>query len=165
MATGRTSPRFSKMQIEDVNGVLRDIPVKTFGNVGLTYDEVDLSALQDLVKGFMTGQAAFSLTLTGPFDTTAAATASATTEASGAHLSGSHTVLEPLDGGATPLAFGIYFGIQADWAAGDPVFGADNSILVSDYTVDPASGMYSCKIIKAAGGTDPIWDTAQIAVV
>lgn len=163
MATGRTSPIFSKFQIEDTGGVMRDVPVKTFGNVGLTYDEIDVSALQELVKGFLTGQANFSLTITGPFDNKAAATASASGEEAGDHLSGSHTVLEPLNGGLTAKSFGVYFGVQAHWTTGDPVFGAIDSIIVTDYTVDPATGMYSCKITKAATAVnDPDWDTAAI---
>ncbi len=164
MATGRTSPRFSKIQIEDNGGVLRDFPITTFGGVGLTYDEVDVSAIQELVKNFLTGQANFSLTITGPFDNKAAATASASGESAAAHLSGSHTVLEPLNGGMTPRAFGVYFGVQADWSTGDPVFGADNCVGISDYTVDPAAGTYSAKLYHISGGTAPSWGTAAIAV-
>ena len=165
MATGRTSPRFAKFQIEDSGGVLRDIPVKSIGGVGLTYNEIDVSAMQELVKTFLTGQAEMKLTISGPFDNTAAATASASTESAAAHLSGSHTVLEPLNGGLTPRAFGVYFGVQADWATGDPVFGADNSIIVTDYTVDPANGSYSAKIAHVSGGTAPDWGTSAIVVV
>lgn len=164
MTTGRTVPRFTKFQIEDSGGTLRDVPVSTIGQVGLTYDEVDLSAMQELVKNFLTGQANFTLTITGPFDNKAATTASASGESAAAHLSGSHTVLEPLNGGLTPRAFGVYFGIQADWATGDPVFGADNSIIVSEYTVDPAAGQYSCKLAHVSGGTAPDWGTAAITV-
>jgi hypothetical protein len=162
MATGRTSPRFSKLQIEDTGGVLRDVPVNSFGSVGLTYDEVDVSALQELVKSFMSGQATFGLTISGPFDNSAAVSASTTGLV--AALSGSHTVLEPLNGGLTPRAFGIYFGVQAYWSTGDPVFGADNSIIVTDYTVDPAAGTYSAKLAHVGGGTSPDWGTAQISV-
>jgi hypothetical protein len=162
MATGRFSPRFAKMQIEDSAGTLRDIPVKSFGNVGLTYDEVDVSALQDLVKGFLSGQANFELTISGPFDNTAAASAS--TSGNAPALSGSYTVLEPLNGGLTPRAFGIYFGVLTHWTNGDPVFGADNSVIVTDFTFSPESGMYSCKIKHVAGGTAPDWGTAQISV-
>lgn len=164
MATGRTSPRFTKFQIEDTGGIMRDVPVKTLGNVGLTYDEIDLAALQELVKGFMSGQANFSLTITGPFDNSAAVAAGGSGTAAEDSLSGSHTVLEPLNGGLTAKSFGVYFGIQAHWATGDPVFGAVDSIIVTDYTVDPATGMYSCKIVKAAGAAnDPDWGTAAIA--
>lgn len=164
MTTGRTSPRFSKFQIEDLGGALRDIPITSFGSVGLTYDEVDVSAVQELVKNFLTGQANFKLSIGGPFDNKAAATASASGESAAAHLSGSHTVLEPLNGSMTPRAFGVYFGVQADWASGDPVFGADNSIGVSDYTVDPAAGTYSAKLYHISGGTAPDWGTSAITV-
>jgi len=162
MSTGRTSPRFVKMQLEDSGGVLRDIPVNTFGAVGLTYDEVDVSALQELVKSFMSGQANFSLTIGGPFDNSAAQAASTTGLV--AALSGSHTVLEPLNGLLTPRAFGVYFGVQAYWATNDPVFGADNSVIVTDYTVDPAAGTYSAKIAHVGGGTAPDWGTTAITV-
>lgn len=162
MATGRTSPRFAKLQIEDSAGTLRDIPVASFGSVGLTYDEVDVSSLQELVKGFMSGQANFSLTISGPFDNSAAVAASTTGLV--AALSGSHTVLQPLNGGLTPRAFGVYFGIQAYWSTGDPVFGADNSIIVTDYTVDPGAASYSCKLAHVGGGTAPAWGTSAIAV-
>lgn len=164
MATGRTTPRFAKIQVEDAGGTLRDFPVTSIGGVGLTYDELDLSAMQELVKNFLTGQATFSLTVTGPFDNKAAVAASASGESAAAKLSGSHTVLEPLNGGLTPRAFGVYFGIQADWATGDPVFGADNCVIVSDYTVDPAAGTYSCKFAHASGGTAPDWGTSAITV-
>lgn len=164
MATGRTSPRFCKFAIEDTGGVLRDVPVSSLGSVGLTYDEIDVSAMQELVKTFLTGQANFSMTISGPFDNTAAATASASGESAAAHLSGSLTVLEPLNGGLTPRAFGVYFGVQGDWATGDPVFGADNSVIVTDFTMDPSAGTYSAKLAHISGGTAPDWGTAAITV-
>lgn len=164
MATGRTSPIFMKVQIEDSGGVLRDIPVLTVGDIGITYDEVDVSALQDRVKTVMDGLGSGGVTLTGPFDNTAAATASASGEASGSHLSGSHTVLEPLNGLGTPRAFGIYIGIQGDWASGDPVFGGADSVIVTGYTVDPAAGKYTAKLGIAGGGTIPAWGTSAITV-
>lgn len=162
MATGRTTPLYCKMQIEDAGGAMRDIPVLEIGGVGITYDEFDVSALQDMVKGYMQGMGNFAITISGPFDTTADATASASGEASKDHMSGSHTVLNDLNGGATPRAFGCYFGIQAHWSTGDPVFGADNCVIVTDYTVDPAKMTYSAKIVHAAGGTMPAWGTSAI---
>lgn len=164
MATGRTSPRFCKFQIEDSGGTLRDVPVSSLGSVGITYDEIDVSAMQELVKTMLSGQGTFSMTITGPFDNTAAATASASGESAAAHLSGSHTVLEPLNGGLTPRAFGVYFGVQADWSSGDPVFGADNCVIVTDYTVDPSAGSYSAKLAHISGGTAPDWGTTAITV-
>lgn len=163
MATGRTASKYMKLQIEDSGGTLRDIPVASFGDIGITYDEVDVSALQEAVKGMLNGQGNFSTTITGPFDNTAAAAASASGEASEDHLSGSHTILNALNGANTPLAFGIYIGVQADWSTGDPVFGADNSIIVTDYKCNDGVN-YSAKISHVSGGTAPAWGTSAITV-
>jgi hypothetical protein len=162
MATGRFSPRFSKFQIEGADGTLRDIPVSSWGTVGLTYDEIDVSSFQELVKSFLSGQATFTMTISGPFDNTAAQAASASGNV--AALSGSHTVLSALNGGLTPRAFGCYFGVLTYWTTGDPVFGADNSVIVTDYTVDPGAGTYSCKLAHVSGGTAPSWGTSAITV-
>lgn len=164
MATGRTSPRFAKFQLEDSGGVLRDIPVKSLGDIGQTFEEIDVSAMQELVKTFLTGQATFALTFSGPFDNTAATTASASGESAAAHLSGSLTVVEPLNGGLTPRAFGVYFGVQGDWTTGDPVFGADNSVIVTQFTQNPESGTYTAKLAHVSGGTAPSWGTTAITV-
>jgi hypothetical protein len=162
MSTGRTVGMFCKFQISDASSALRDIPVNTFGNIGLTFAEVDVSALQEAITSMLNGQGSFSTTISGPFDNSAAVAAS-TTGARPA-LSGSHTVLSALAGAQVPKSFGVYLGIQGDWAAGDPVFGAIKSILVSEYTVDPAAGTYSAKISTAGNRTnDPAWGTAQIA--
>lgn len=163
MATGRTPSRFVKVQIEDSGGTLRDIPVRTIGDVGIAYEEVDLSALQEALKGFMSNQGTFALTITGPFDNKAATTASGSGQAAASYMSGSHTVLQPLNGGLTPRAFAVYYGIQNHWSTGDPVFGADNCVIVTSYTVNE-SGLYSAKIAKVAGGTDPAWGTSAITV-
>ena len=160
MTTGRTVGKYFKLQIEDSGGTMRDIPVTTAGGVGITYDEVDLTALQDALKGVLAGQGNASVTITGPFDNTAAQAASASGAA--AALSGSHTVLQPLNGGQTGRSAGFYIGIQGYWATGDPVFGGIDSFIVTDYTVDMATGMYSSKIAYKAGATAPAWGTTAI---
>ena len=165
MPTGRTSPRFAKFQIEDSGGTLRDVPVSSLGSVGLVYDEIDVSAMQELVKNFLSGQASFSLAISGPFDNTAAAAASGSGASAAASLSGSYTVLEPLNGGLTPRAFGVYFGVQNNWSTGDPVFGGDNSVIVTEFTMDPSAGTYSAKLAHISGGTAPAWGTTAIVVV
>jgi len=162
--TGRTVGRFCKIQIEDAGGTLRDFPVTSIGGVGITYDEVDLSAMQEAVKSFLSGQGVFALTLSGPWDSAAAVTASASGESAAAKLSGSHTVLSALNGGLTPRAFGVYFGVRHDWEAGEPVFGADNCVIVTEYTASPDAGTYSAKIAHVVGGTAPAWGTTAIAV-
>jgi hypothetical protein len=162
MATGRFSPRFSKFQIEDAGGALRDIPISSYGSIGITYDEMDVSSFQELVKSFLSGQGTFSMTISGPFDNSVVAAASTSGQA--AALSGSHTVLQPLNGTVTPRAFAAYFGVLTYWTTGDPVFGADNSVIVTDYQVDPGAGTYSAKLAHVSGGTAPGWGTTAITV-
>lgn len=161
MTTGRTIGKYSKVQIEDSGGTLRDIPVTTIAGVGITYDEIDVSALQDALKGVLSGQGNSSFTITGPFDNTAAAAASSSGQA--ASLSGSHTVLSAVNGNQTGRTVGVYIGIQGYWATGDPVFGGVDSFIVTDYTVDVAAGMYSAKISYKAGATAPAWGTTALA--
>jgi len=161
---GRTVGKYSKFTIGDASstdGTMRDIPVTSYGSVGLTYAEQDVTALQDAITNVFNGQGAFGVTITGPLDNSTEVAESG----SGARpaLSGSHTILEPLNGGQIAKSFGIYIGIQGDWATGDPVFGAAKSVLVSGYTVDPAAGTYSAKIVTAGNRKhDPDWGTALI---
>ena len=74
--TGRTVGKYVKVQIHDTGAAFRDIPVTAINGVGLTYPEVDVTAIQDAVKGMLNGQPDYTLELSGPFDTTAATTAS-----------------------------------------------------------------------------------------
>lgn len=159
--TGRTVGKYIKVQIDDSAGTVRDIPVSTIGGVGLDYDEVDLTALQDAVKGVLMGHGNVGITITGPFDTTAAQAASGSGAA--AALSGSHTVLNGVNGGQTPLTFGVYYGIRHVWETGEPCFGITsssvNGFLVSGYKVND-DGTYSATIKLAAGSAAPAWGTA-----
>jgi hypothetical protein len=153
MATGRSASKWSVVSIEDNGGTMRDIPVSSINGVGISYEEQDVTALQDALKSALINHGSVGITLQGPFDNTAAQAASASGAA--AALSGSHTVLEPLNGGQTPRTFGFYMGIRGFWATGDPQFGADGAtstkgFTVSEYIVDPATG-YSCKLTMYPG--------------
>ncbi|KKL70895.1 hypothetical protein LCGC14_2100320 [marine sediment metagenome] len=167
MATGRTVGKFTKLQIDDANsaGTLRDIPVATFADVGFkSGDVIDLTALQDAVQGFFTGVQMYEIPITGPFDTTTKVSASGTGAAPA--LSGSHLVLKEINNGSSPLAFGVYIGMQGNWATNDPVFGitgtAANGCLLRDYTVDINTMMYSAIIYGFPGSAAPTWGTAQL---
>lgn len=161
--TGRTPSKFIRVLIGDTSDVLREPPVTKIGNVGLTYPEVDLTAIQDALKGFLVGIPGFSMTLTGPLDTSAAVAASATTVKPA--LSGSHTVLQPLNGLLVPRTFAILIGVRAYWEVGAPVFrinkSATSGMIVSEYTVtQDGEGMgYSCKIAMYPGSDLPTWET------
>jgi len=159
--TGRTPGKYIKVQIDDSAGTVRDIPVSSINGVGLTAEMVDLSALQDAIKGGLPGQPAMEIQISGPFDTTAAQAASGSGAA--AALSGSHTVLEPVNNGTTPLTFGVYYGVKHVWETGEPAFGitssATNGVLVRDYTVN-SDGTYTATIYPAAGSATMDWGTA-----
>jgi hypothetical protein len=162
MTTGRTVGKHTHFAISD-GTQMRDIPVTSYGSVGLNYAEQDVTALQEAVSSVLNGQGSFSTTITGPFDNKALATGC--TSGNIPVLSGSHTVLSGLNGSQTPRSFGIYVGIQGPWTTGDPVFGAATCAIITGYTVDPAAGTYSAKLALAAGRTqDPSWGTAQLAV-
>jgi hypothetical protein len=163
--TGRSIGRFMKVQIGDSSNVLRDIPVLTINGVGLTYAGINVVALQDAVKGVLPDVPTATVTISGPFDSTAAVTASATTEA--AKLSGSHTVLSALVGGTTPRTLGVYIGMRQPWVSGEPVWGlaqsATSGFLVLDYTVDAAAGTYTATLGVFPGSSAPAWGTTQLS--
>lgn len=161
--TGRTVGKYIKVTMDDSGGVLRDIPVSSIGGVGIDYDEVDLTALQEAVKGILPGHGNFGIDITGPFSTTAAQAAGGDGAVA---LSGSHTVLSGVNGGSTPLAFAVYFGIRQQWTDGEPVFGitgtAANGVLVTGYKVND-DGTYSATIRLAAGSAAPAWGTSILS--
>ena len=51
MATGRTVSRFFNFVIDDSSATIRDIAVYTISLVGIVFEEQDLTALADAVKG------------------------------------------------------------------------------------------------------------------
>ena len=155
----RTVSKFTRFLIGDSADTLRHIPVDTIDGVGLTYDEVTYAAFIDQIKGVLANMPTFGVTISGPFDNTAAAASPA--------LSGSHTVLEPLNGLSTPRSLDIQFGMGAAWSAGAPQFGltktATSGVIVTDYKVTPAANgevRYSAKISLLSGSAVPAWGTA-----
>lgn len=162
--TGRTTGKYFKFQIDNSAGSTCDIAVNTINGVGLTYPQVDVSALQDALKGFLPGQPDATLTIGGPLDSSVYQACSASTEAP--KLSGSHTILSPLNGLQTPLGFGCYIGMRQPWTSGEPVFGisgtTSNGILLFDYTVDFSAVTYQATFKFYPGSAAPAWGTAQL---
>jgi hypothetical protein len=162
--TGRTTGKNFIFKVDNSTGSLCDIAVNTINGVGISYNQVDVSALQDAIKGFLPGQADPTLTIGGPFDTAVYQAPSATGEA--AKLSGAHTILSPLAGGVTPLGFGVYVGMRQNWVSGEPVFGisgtASNGVLLFDYTVDVAAGTYQATFKFYPGSAAPAWGTQAL---
>jgi hypothetical protein len=154
-----------KVQITDATTTLRDIFVTTINGVGITYPETSLTALQDVLNGFLAGQGTVALTLTSPFSNLAAQAASGTGAAPAE--SGFHTVMSALNGLMVPLTFAVYQGIRGYWAAGDPVFGiahtTANGVWVSSYTYEPSTQVCTAKIAMYPGSAAPAWGTAALA--
>ena len=164
MATGRTVTKWTRFGVSDNNGVAREIPVDSISPAGFTYDEVEVTAWQDAVKGYLTNHPDAPIDITGPWDNRAAAALAASGLAP--VLSGSHTVLSALaaPGGTTlPRGLWIAIGVRGYWtAATDPAFGvaspsATSGYVLTKYTVEGEK--YSASF-KPYPGTTPAWGTA-----
>lgn len=162
MATGRTVTKWMRFLVDDSSGTPREIPVDSVSPVGFQYDENDVTAYQDAVKGYLAGHPEAAIEITGPFDNSAAVAAAGTGAAP--TLSGSHTVLAPISAVtfATPLGLCVCWGIRGYWASGDPVFGvvspsATAGYVCTSYQVDGEK--YSASF-KPYPGTTPAWGTA-----
>ena len=154
--TGRTVSRWTDFIVDDSAGTLRSIPVDSINGVGLTYSEKDLTAFQDAIRGALPETPDCVITITGPFDTTAAQTAGT--------LSGSHTILSAIVGGVTPLTLDIQVGIRHAWESGEPQFGvtsgATSGFLCRSYDVDITNASYTATFGMFPGSSAPAWGTA-----
>lgn len=148
--TGRTTQKWVAFLVDDSAGTLRNIAVDSINGVGLTYDEVDLTAFTDAIKGVLPAHPDVTISITGPFDTTAS--------------TGSHTVLSAIVGGVTPLSLDVQVGIRHAWEAGEPQFGitssATSGFLCTEYIPNVNEGKYSAKFRMYPGSTAPAWGTA-----
>lgn len=161
--TGRTVTKWYRFGVDDSAGTAREIPIDSLSPVGFVYDETDVTAWQDQVKGYLSNHPDAPIDITGPFDTSAAVgfAASAATPT----LSGSHTVLSAIAGGVTPLALGVHIGVRHYWEAGEPVFGiiaasGTTGYLCTKYTVEGEK--YSARFVPYPGSI-PAWGTAIIS--
>ena len=149
--TGRTVSKFVQFNVSDSGDTLRSIPVDSINDVGLTYEEMDVTALQDAIKNVLPGHPSCVINITGPVDTSVVAAAGT--------LSGSHTVLSGIVGGYTPLSLDVKIGIRQAWDA-EPQFGitvsATSGFLCTEYKVNPQTSKYSAKFV-VMGGTAPAW--------
>lgn len=154
--TGRTTSKWVQFLVDDSAGILRAIPVNSINGVGLDYDEKDVTAFQDALRGVLLDRANCQITIAGPLDTSTAAVAPT--------LSGSHTVLAGIVGNNTPLALDIRIGIRHTWEAGEPVFGitgtSANGFVCKSYKINPDEGTYTAEFAMYAGSAAPEWATA-----
>lgn len=164
MATGRTVTKWIRFAVDDSAGTPREIPIDSLSPVGFEYDETDLTAWQDQVKGYLAAHPSAEIEISGPFSNLAAASLAAS--AAVPVLSGSHTVLAPISAPTftTPLGLWVGFGIRTWWTTGDPAFGvvapsATSGYVCTKYTVEGEK--YSAKFVPYPG-TVPAWGTAII---
>ena len=166
MATGRTVTKWIRFGVDDNGGTAREIPIDSISPVGFVWDETELTAWQDQVKGYLANHPDAPIDITGPFDTSIIAGRSASTVAP--VLSGSHTVLAAISATTyrMPGNLWIGFGIRGYWTAVDnPAFGfitSDNATtgyLCTKYVVEGEK--YSARFVPVPG-TTPAWGTAII---
>ena len=159
--TGRTVTRYVNFVISDTGDTLRDIPINSLSVCGVTYEEQDLTAFQDAVRGALPGMPDAPIEISGPFDTTAAQAASGTGAVPA--LSGSHTVLSGLCGDMTPRTLDVQIGVRHTWETGEPQFGISGTATVgylcTAYTVNLDDMTYSAKFALFPGSTLPAWGT------
>lgn len=157
MATqyGRTVQDFTSLLMGAAGGSMTVIKIDELGDLGLTYEEQDMVAWVDAVKGVLVGKPDFSLDFGGPVDNTA--------------TTGTSTLLRAWNGAMTCLSFDVQVGIRHAWEAGEPQFGvtgvsASNSgVMVTRYT--ESGGRFSATIRMIAGSAAaPAWGTAAEAV-
>jgi hypothetical protein len=151
-ATGRTTFKHLQFLIHD-GTALRNIPINSLSAVGVTYDEADLTAFQDAVRGRLPSMPDAPIEIGGPWDTSAVGAAPA--------LSGSHTVLNALNGVMTPRSLDIRIGIRATAEADSPQFGitssATSGYIVTNYIVNLQEGTYTARLVLFPGSALPAW--------
>ena len=162
--TGRTVSKFLNFVVDDSSGTIRDIPIDGISIVGVTYEEQDLTAFQDAVRGALPNMPDAPIDIHGPFDNSAAQAASGT--AAVPALSGSHTILSAINGvfGTTPLTLDVQFGIRHTWETDEPQFGISGSTggdgyMCVKYTVNDDL-TYDARFVLFPGSAIPAWGTA-----
>ena len=166
--TGRTVSRRINFVISDSAGTLRDIPIDGLSVVGVTYEEQDLTAFQDAVRGALPNMPDAPIDIHGPWSSKAAQAASGSGVVPA--LSGSHTVLSALVGLAgtpsatCPSTLDVQFGVRQTWESGEPQFGISgstggNGYICTKYTVNDDL-TYDARFVLYPGSAIPAWGTS-----
>lgn len=153
---GRTIPAFTDLKLGVAAGSMISMKINSLGDLGLDYEEVEVSAWVDAIKGVIVGKPDFSLDFGGPIDNTA--------------TTGSSTLLRTWI--ATPntlLSFDVQVGVRHAWETGEQQFGvtgviASNSGAVLTKYVESGEN-YSATIRMMSGSAAaPAWGTAAETV-
>ena len=147
--TGRSVSKYLTFKLEDSGQSIRTVVgVKSISGVGVTYGEMDVTALNDAMVNVLNGQGDMSISVTGHLDSTAD--------------TGFHTVFSALNGLQVPLTMDIQLGIRQAWDA-EPQFGisgtATSGVIVTSYVVN-VDNMEATATLRVFGGTAPAWGTS-----
>ena len=154
--TGRTIPAFTDLKLGVAAGTMISMKIDELGELGLDYEEVEVSAWVDAIKGVIVGKPDFQLDFGGPIDNTA--------------TTGPSTLLRTWI--ATPntlLSFDVQVGVRHAWEANEQQFGytgviASNSgAILTKYK--ESGERYSATIRMMSGSAAaPAWGVAAEAV-
>jgi hypothetical protein len=119
----------------------------TIGNIGLTYDEADVSTIANKIRQYLTGRGDAPIDLSGPFNNTA--------------VTGAHVAVEPLNGTNTAADLEIQIGSLAAPTTGDPKF--TGKFIVTKYVVNIGDEglVWNSSFKPAAGEAAPEWGTVD----
>jgi len=144
MATGKTNARWIRVSVDDSGDTARDISasVSNVSEVGLSYEETDVTGYSDGVINFTLGHPSSEIEITGPMSNTADV--------------GSHVVFSGIVGDESATrTVTIQIGIRAAPTSGDPEF--EGEYYCSRYTVS-GDGTYTARMVPG-GSTAPAWGT------
>ena len=142
MATGKTDSKYINIIF---GGQTLDCSLTAVDGAGITYDQTDITGLCNTIKEYVQGQGDVSVALSGYLSNTA--------------TTGSHTVIEPLNGDTTGSTLTIQYGIRAAATTGDPEFEV-TAMGVFDYLVSASGGAptWSAALRPLTGAT-AAWGT------
>jgi hypothetical protein len=153
--TGRTVDAFSKLLLGAAGGSMTDMKIDSRGELGIDYEENEMSSWSDAGKGVIMGQADFSFDFGGPIDNTAS--------------TGPSTLLRQWHAAHTLLSFDYQIGVGHPWESGEQQFGltgvvaSGTGVIVTKYK--ESGGKYAATIrLKAGSATLPAWGTAAEAI-
>lgn len=152
--TGRTVSKWVAFKFGD-GSTMQSLLINSINGVGLDYDEVDLTAFKDAIKGVLPGHPGLTIEIAGPMDTTAS--------------TGTHVLLSADAGGVTPRSFDVQIGSRHAWEAGEAQFGlsasATSGLLCTSYMVDPSGVSYTARFAMFPGSSAPAWGTSAEVVL
>jgi hypothetical protein len=161
--TGRTVNKWVQFHTGTATQTaVRWLPVNSISVLGHVYDDVDLTAWMDAVKGSLPNMPDAPIDIAGPWDTTA-------DSANDTAMSGSHTILNAIMAAqvttVTPLTLDVRIGMRHTWETGEPQFGltatATSGYWLKDYTFDPSTGMYQASYRLFPGSSLPAFGTSE----